>query len=135
MPTGFSVKLPLIPDAVDGFYKLNKSFAAVIQQNFKMLLMTTPGERVMIPNFGVGVRNMLFENSPKVVELLNTRIKQQIKRYLPYVVIQALEIVTMGQQPPGQSIDYIDDANTLGLSVVYFVPSLNVTDIITIFNK
>ena len=33
----------------------------IIKQNFKMVIMTNPGERIMIPDFGVGIRRYLFE--------------------------------------------------------------------------
>ena len=61
---GIGAKLPLERDSEFGFYNLNTEFADEIKQNFKNLLLTCPGERVMIPQFGVGLRNFLFE--PKV---------------------------------------------------------------------
>mgnify|MGYP003354002300 CR=1 FL=1 len=39
------------------FLSINK-----MKQNFKILLLTNPGERVHFPKFGVGLRNYLFEN-------------------------------------------------------------------------
>ena len=58
---GISIKLPLSLDPDDG-YKLNKTLKEVARQNLKMLVLTAPGERIMIPEFGVGIRNYLFEN-------------------------------------------------------------------------
>jgi len=58
---GISVKLPLSRDPESG-YKLNKTLKQVARQNLKMLVLTAPGERIMIPEFGVGLRNYLFEN-------------------------------------------------------------------------
>jgi len=31
-----------------------------IEQNLKLLLLTAPGERVMPPEFGCGIRSMVF---------------------------------------------------------------------------
>ena len=59
--SSLSVKLPLERDPSDGF-QMNKSFKHMIRQNFKMLLLTSPGERVMEPDFGVGLKKYLFES-------------------------------------------------------------------------
>ena len=53
-------KLPLFRDHTNGSYSLIYSLAEEIKQNFKNLLLTCPGERMMNPDFGVGVRNFLF---------------------------------------------------------------------------
>ena len=40
---------------------LTKTMMEVIKQNFKNLVLTNPGERVMLTDFGVGIRRFLFE--------------------------------------------------------------------------
>ena len=54
---GIGPKLPLQRDDVYGNYTLISSYAEEIKQNFKNLLLTAPGERMMNPDFGVGLRN------------------------------------------------------------------------------
>ena len=61
MGVGYSPKLPLQYDSIDGYYKLNKTLHEVMKQNIKMVVLTSPGERMMQPDFGVGLRNYLFE--------------------------------------------------------------------------
>ena len=56
----YSPTLPLTIDELDG-YKMNKNIKDVIRQNFKMLILTSPGERIMLPDFGAGIRRFLFE--------------------------------------------------------------------------
>ena len=63
MAYGISVQLPLSLDVNDGAYTLNKDIKQSVKQNFKNLILTAPGERIMDPAFGVGIRNYLFENS------------------------------------------------------------------------
>ena len=58
---GISVKLPLTYNSFDGPYTLNKKTKEAVRQNFKNLVLTAPGERVMDPQFGGGMRNFLFE--------------------------------------------------------------------------
>ena len=59
--SSLSVKLPITRNTIDGFAMI-KDFQTLVKQNFKMLVLTAPGERVMEPEFGVGLRNYLFEN-------------------------------------------------------------------------
>ena len=59
--SSFGVALPITKNSIDGFTMI-KSFRRLIKQNLKMLILTAPGERVMEPEFGVGLRNFLFQN-------------------------------------------------------------------------
>ena len=64
---GYSPKLPLAYDSTqDGNYALNKTLIDTIRQNLKMLLLTNPGERIMMPNFGVGIRTYLFSEDTEL---------------------------------------------------------------------
>ena len=56
------------------------------KSNLINLLLTVPGERVNLPNFGVGVKNLLFEQQVDL-ELLDEKIKTQINRYIPQIEI------------------------------------------------
>ena len=53
-----AVKLPITRDSGDGFTMI-KDFRTLIKQNFKMLLLTNRGERVMEPSFGIGLHSYL----------------------------------------------------------------------------
>ncbi len=97
---GISVKLPLIYDQSDGPYKLNKKMKEVVRQNFKNLVLTAPGERVMDPNFGVGLRNYLFEQiSEQLYTKVATRIRTQVKRYLSFVTVEFITFDSMDTNP------------------------------------
>jgi hypothetical protein len=39
---------------------------SVVDQNIKMTLLTSPGERVFDSNFGVGLKRYLFENDTTI---------------------------------------------------------------------
>ena len=56
---GISPKIPLVYDKIDGPYRLNKDILSMIRQNFKNLVMTNPGERIMEPDFGVGLHGII----------------------------------------------------------------------------
>ena len=91
---GLSPKLPLERDFIDG-YSLNKSYRQMIIQNLKMVLLTIPGERVMDPDFGVGLKTYLFE--PQMTQThanLNANIRRQVAKYLPFVKISDIKFET-----------------------------------------
>lgn len=90
MSRGLSPKLPLIKDPQDG-YKLNKSYIDMIKQNVRMLILTAPGERIMEPQFGVGLRNYLFKNNiPELEGEIRGKIAEQVGRYMPFIQIQEI---------------------------------------------
>jgi len=82
--SGLTPKLPLIRSDEDGTYKLIKSYKNLIKQNFRNLILTAPGERMMDPNFGVGIRNYLFENDGDALySTIRAKIHEQVTRYIP----------------------------------------------------
>tara|TARA_R110000824_G_scaffold327491_1_gene514319 strand:+ start:923 stop:1327 length:405 start_codon:yes stop_codon:yes gene_type:complete len=79
MAVGISPKLPL-----DKGFDVNKTIAAKILQNMKMVLLTSPGERIGLPKFGVGLRRFLFEPlTNATLARLESKIRQQLKAYVP----------------------------------------------------
>ena len=115
---GVSPKLPLIVDDVDGHYGLTKTVREAVKQNFKNLILTSPGERVMDSNFGVGLRNFLFENyTIEVGENIRFRIFDQAKIYMPFIEINSVSI--------GQIQDKL---GTLSVAIQYSIPNLGAND-------
>jgi uncharacterized protein len=88
MASGLSVALPLTISEVFGAYGLNTTFEELAKQNLKMLVLTIPGERMMDPNFGVGLRRYLFEqNNENTYSQISSKIAQQVQRYLSFIRI------------------------------------------------
>ena len=88
--SGISPRLPLMVNEVDGAYGLLKNYTQVAKQNYKML--TCPGERIMNPDFGVGLRRYFFENNgPRTYTDINDRILQQTKTYLPFIQLNKID--------------------------------------------
>ena len=113
------VALPLSLDDGDGFTML-KSLRRTIKQNFKMLLLTNPGERVMDPMFGAGLKTYLFENyHDNVTVEMETRIREQTGMYLP--VVQLLNIAFNTSNI---------DSNQLGIIITYAIPNIGVKDLL-----
>jgi len=97
MARGFSPRLPIQQSDEDG-YALTKTVREAIKQNMKMLILTVPGERVMEPDFGVGLRRWLFRPlTPQTFEEIATAIRQQVNQYLPFVGFRGISIETADQ--------------------------------------
>ena len=116
---GIAPKLPLSLDSSDG-YTLLKTIRAMIKQNFKMLILTAPGERVMDPAYGVGMKTYLFNNfHENTYADIDLKIREQTKTYMPFVNIQAISFGAADQ-----------DASQLGISIKYSIPRIGTTDLL-----
>jgi|TARA_R110002124_G_scaffold44451_1_gene135657 phage baseplate assembly protein W len=114
-------KLPLFRDQTNGSYSLIYSLAEEIKQNFKNLLLTCPGERMMNPDFGVGVRNFLFLPRQQITSELRQRIEGQVARYMPFIQLTKIQFNR------GINENMADDLNILSISIEYAAPSLDLT--------
>jgi len=130
MAVGFSPKLPLQPDSIDGFYKLNKTLAEVAKQNLKMVVLTAPGERIFHPDFGAGARNYLFETEVGAQQNLSAKIVEQARRFVPYIEIININRndanLNMTQTHNYKSTQYIT------LQIEYHISNLNLNDTLEI---
>ena len=122
---GLSVILPLYTGASNG-YGLNQTHRQLVNQNFKMLILTAPGERMMDPLFGVGLRNYLFElDSPFVRSNINQKIKEQVGRYMPFIEIADIDFISPEE-------DDMLDTNFLGITIRYTIVPLQQDDLLDI---
>ena len=113
------VKLPITRDSINGFTML-ADFHSTIKQNLKMIVLTNPGERVMNPDFGVGIMSYLFENyNDNIFVEIENDIREQVARYLPVVIIKRILFDNTNQS-----------TNTLGVSIEYLIPALGIKDLL-----
>ena len=54
--------------------------------NLINVLLTYPGERVNMPNFGVGLKKLLFENKIDLITI-EEKIKKQSAYYVPNIIV------------------------------------------------
>ena len=74
--------------------------------NLINLLLTHPGERVNLPKFGIGVKNLLFEQQVNL-ELLKEKITTQTSRHIPQ--IEVIDVKT----------GILEDKHTVFVSITY----------------
>ena len=106
----------------DDGYDMIETYKEMVHQNLKSVLLTSPGERIMDPEFGVGLRNYLFEmNNESTYDDISGKINEQVEKYLPFIEIT--------------SITFDDDeANALFMMVEYNILPLGIDDVVLIEN-
>ena len=118
--SNISPVLPLTKDPANGFLNNHTEVSAIIQ-DLKMLLLTSPGERVMDPSFGVGMRRYLFEQNNKTTHSsIKAKILRQTKEYLPIIEIQDISFDT---EEDSSNIK----ANALMVSIRFVIAPLGIT--------
>jgi len=121
---GFSPRLPLTTN--ETHYDMIFDIIENIKQNFKNLLLTSPGERPMLPRFGVGARKFLFENDKDAVYSdLSAKIYDQVSAWMPFITITE---IFLSDKINNQPID----ENTLGLVIKYEIPIFDIEDFLTV---
>ena len=127
MAFGFSPVIPIQRDDTDGFYVLTKTIAQNVGQNLRNLMLTNPGERVMVPNFGAGLRQFLFENNTfEIQSNISDRIESQIETYMPFVKIERIDF---SEVQDSLEPNY---GNILSIRIFYGVPSKGLSDMLTV---
>lgn len=64
-----------------------------VRSDLLVLLMTNPGERVMLPNFGCALRSLLFEQNDRITATaVQTMIANAIRLWEPRVAIDAIDV-------------------------------------------
>lgn len=124
MPIGLDANLPLKYNDVFGFYVLSQTKKENVQQKVKMLMLTAPGERVMMPGYGVGLRNFLFESDPEL-DILET-IQEQVKTFLPDISIVSIDI----NNGAAQAFPKNGNENTLSVKFTYLIKGTDIIDAI-----
>ena len=113
------VAFPFNADAV-----FNQTFTQKeqVKSNLINVLLTEPGERVNLPDFGVGLKNLLFETTIDTANL-EARIDNQVQIYIPEITLISAET------------DFSPDEHILYIKITYrYNPSNEVDAIQLNFN-
>lgn len=82
-----SVRYPFGVDASAGRLAQEPDYAQHVEQMIKQVLLTAPGERINRPDFGCGLRQMVFApNSDAAAQLLRVMVQQAVERWLDSVI-------------------------------------------------
>jgi hypothetical protein len=85
----------------------------LIKGNLIQLLLTNPGERVMLPTFGTPLRKLFFEPNDAIIsQTAQKMIADSISAFEPRIIIQAIEVST-GSDIDTKSLNPADDRSNL----------------------
>ena len=91
-----------------------------IEQAIQIILLTSKGERQMLPSFGAGLRDYVFEpNSAPTHRSIEQSVRQALIDWEPRIILQSVEVTPTD-----------DDPNLLLIHVDYVVRASN-----TAFNR
>ena len=74
------------PFNADGIFHQTLTQKEQVKSNLINVLLTEPGERVNLPDFGVGLKNLLFETTIDTAKL-EARIDNQVQIYIPEITL------------------------------------------------
>ena len=95
-------------------YQVYESLKEQINFYLKNLLLTSPGENISAPRYGVGLRRFIFENNtPEVKEEIKSLITNQINAYLSWLKVKDINVFSGDEEV---------DSNTLRIQIKYSVP-------------
>jgi phage baseplate assembly protein W len=82
-----ALRYPFAIDAGGGRAAEESDYDTYVRQLIRQVLLTAPGERINRPDFGAGVRRMVFApNSPATATLAQTFVYQALTRWLATVI-------------------------------------------------
>ena len=90
-----------------------------IKSNILNVLLTYPGERINLPNYGIGLKKLVFEQNVDLPSLKD-KIEKQAESYLPNLNIR--EVTTTRSE----------DEHSIFISITYSVKTTGETDTIQI---
>ena len=93
-----------------------------IRQSIRIILETDPGERVMRPDFGAGLRRLLFEPiTTNTLALVQNRVEEALTTWEPRIDVIDVN-VSADEAPSGRlliTIDYSIRATNTFYNLVY----------------
>ena len=78
------------PFNADGIFHQTLTQKEQVKSSLINVLLTEPGERVNLPDFGVGLKNLLFETTIDTANL-EARIDNQVQIYIPEITLISAE--------------------------------------------
>jgi phage baseplate assembly protein W len=118
-PIGIKTPIELTTNSA-GTFAMNTDLALQIRDNFRNMLNTNAGERLMLPDFGANLRPLAFElATDTAAEEAVRRISSTTNKYMPYIELSTFE-------------PFIKQDNNVvlasGVRIIYSIPSIGVTN-------
>ena len=129
---GYGIVFPLMDE---GTFTQSFTLKDKVKTNILNVLLTERGERLYMPNFGCGVKNLLFDNNIDEHQLKEIII-EQLNRHVPEVTVEEVQTeqvehtlkVTLSYIVPREGRDAIE----ININSAQPEGGLNLSDAVTI---
>ena len=104
----------------DGIFKMSKDLITQVRDNFRNMLATNWGDRLMLYDFGANLSELSFEmgNESGDMEAI-VRIKNSIDKYMPFIIPQTFESFSEASQTPNAGVEKV------GIRITYSISNLS----------
>ena len=104
----------------DGLFRMSKDLVTQVRDNFRNMLSTNWGERLMLHDFGANLTELAFELGSDTADLEAVmRIKATTEKYMPFIRLETFESFTE-DSPYGTT-----GLALVGIRVTYTVHSIS----------
>ena len=103
----------------------NQSFKSIdqVKSNIKNLLLTKRSERLMQPEFGSGIQELLFDmNDDAFAEKLENNIIDTMAKWLPFITVENINI---------EQTNEMRDNNKVEVSISFRLSDTQILDTVT----
>jgi len=126
-----NIEFPFSDDNFKNYFlKMNKNSYDAIKSDLVHLLLTVPGDRLYLPDFGTNLRQYLFEPNDNIVrDDIKSEIQNSVSKFIPNLKISELTVEKPDSSEFGSVSEY-----TAKVKVDYVVTdgALNKTDFVII---
>lgn len=126
-----NIAFPFQDDNVKNYFlKINNDGKQAIKSDLIHLLLTTPGDRLYLPEFGADLRRYIFEpNDGETRTAIKAEIQQAIDKYIPNLKVTELTIERPVDNEFGVKSDHIA---VVRIDYIFTEGALTKTDFIEI---
>jgi len=114
---------PIVKDPL-GFFRSSQGLD-VIKSDLMILLLTNPGERVMLSNYGTNLREYFFEpNDSIVADQIRQLISNAISTWEPRIVVDDIEVSNNINNSDLNAADTLDQKeHILSIKINFYDPN------------
>lgn len=93
-----------------------------VRESIWIILSTAPGERQMVPEFGCGIHDLVFQpNTPALHGVVQANVREALSRFEPRIDVLEVHVEAPAEEPALLLIraDYRIRANNAAYNLVY----------------
>ena len=123
VPVGIKTPMEMSTGGSSGPFKMHTNLGEQIKDNFRNMLSTNHGERLMLHDFGANLEPLAFELTTEAgdVQAVN-RIRRATEKYMPFIQLDTFEPIRETNPNETASIAVV------GIRVIYSVPKLGLSN-------